>query len=356
MNKYFTYDEIYSQSESWEKNYEKIMNEKFDLGTKIFNKQYDKIILYGCGSSYNLALSASFFTSSLLKQNAFAIPSSELIFNNDIYMNKNEKHLLIGFSRSGETTESIDVVKNIKGNKNIDSMVFTCRENSTFANISEWNFCCVGAEESSVAMTKSFSSMLFAYCLILAKFIGNKEKINGFSKITEYIKKNISNLLDSINKYADHNDFDKFFALGSGFNYGLAVEADLKVKEITQVPSYSYHVTEFNHGPKSLISEGSLCLFLTPNSYLKKIDFMIENLIDLGSKIMVIGKNNISKRINGDITYIFSDETFDDDIIRSFINIPVFQALALFKAIKLGLNPDKPRNLDYTVKIYNEDI
>jgi len=166
-----------------------------------------------------------------------------------------------------------------------------------------------------------------------------------------YLNGKVSSLFSSVEEYLNRNDFNTFFGLGSGFNYGLAVEADLKMKEMTLIPSYSYHLMEVNHGPKSLISDDSLCLILTPNKYLDYLDFMIEDFSNLGSKIIVIGKNIISKRLQDRIHNIFNSENIKNDLVRSFINIPVFQILAFNKTIRIGLNPDKPKNLEYTTKI-----
>jgi len=353
MKEYNTYREISTQADGWEKNYHKIINDKFHMDKEIFQKNYDRILFFGCGSSYNLALSASFYTNSFLKIDTAAIPSSELLFNKDIYINKNRNYLLIGFSRSGETTESINVVKSAKDYKNIDTLVFTCNcSDNTIVNIADYNYCCEDSEEKSVVMTKSFSNMLISYCLMLAKFLGNKKIIDEFLKVIEYTRKNILVIFNEMARYIAQNDFYELYALGSGFNYGLAVEADLKVKEMTQIPAYSYHVMEFNHGPKSLIKEGSLCLFLTPNSYLERLDILIESYLSLGSYIIVVGRERLLKKNRDRIKSILDDENVESELVRSFINIPVFQIISLIKTVRLGLNPYKPRNLDYTTKIY----
>jgi len=135
------------------------------------------------------------------------------------------------------------------------------------------------------------------------------------------------------------------------FNYGLAVEADLKMKEMSQVPSYSYHLHEFNHGPKSLITKESLCLILTWSKNLFKNEEIIKEILNLGSKVLLVGRKDISIIDSKDINYLLSDSNFKFDIIKSFINIPVFQILAYIKTIRENLNPDKPKNLDYTMII-----
>lgn len=349
---YFTYKEIVTQTDSWRKIYRDIVSEKVNLDLNILSDYYNEVIFYGCGSSHNLSMSASFFTKSLLNgKNCLALPSSELLINEDTYIKKNKKYLIIGFSRSGETTESINVVKKLKGRHNITTFTFSCKEGSSIANFSDNHFICRGAVEKSIVMTVSFSSMLYAYCLMLTKFIGNKEMLDEFKYLIDYSSENISKLFNNIEDYIDKNYFSSYFVLGSGFNYGLAVEADLKMKEMTQTPSYSYHLYEFNHGPKSLINNKSLCLILTLGKKLFKGRKIIKEILNLGPKVLVIGSKHINRIDDKNINYIIGDSDFKFDVIESFINIPVFHVVAYLKTINENLDPDKPKNLDYTTII-----
>ena len=345
----FTHVEIASQVDSWEMIYDKIRSGDFKQGNQIFNRDYDEIILFGCGSSYNIAMSAAFYTNYLTRYKAVAVPSSELLFNRKTYLKKDKKYLLVGFSRSGETTESINVIKHLD---NIENLIFTCRQENSMTEISEHSFYCIWAEEKSIVMTKSFSSMLFAYTVMLTEVMGYTELMKEYKSLINYMQLNIPGLFKEIEDFINKKNFDKFFALGSGFNYGLAVEADLKTKEMTQISSYSYHVMEFNHGPKSMIDNGGLVMFMTINSYFKDIVFsMYEDFTDLGSEIVLIGKNNSKENFGGKINRFLENENFNNDLIRAFINIPLFQIMSYYKTLKLGLDPDKPRNLDYTTKM-----
>ncbi len=341
-----------TQVDSWRKVYRDIVGEKVILNLNIFSDNYDEIIFFGCGSSYNLSQSASFFTRSLLNgQSCFALPSSELLINTDIYINKDKKYLIIGFSRSGETTESINVVKLLKDRQNVTSFTFSCKEDNTISKFSDYHFICRESVEKSIVMTISFSTMLISYCLMLVKLLDKKEMLEEFKYLIDYLNENIFRLYTDIENYLSNNSFSSYFVLGSGFNYGLAVEADLKMKEMSQVPSYSYHLHEFNHGPKSLINKKSLCLVLTLNKNRFKNEEIIKEILNLGSKVLLVDRKEISIVDSKDINYVLSDSNFKFDIIKSFINIPVFQILAYIKTIRESLDPDRPKNLDYTVII-----
>ncbi len=351
-NQNYTYREIINQINGWKKAYRDIIDEKASFNLNIFNGNYDEIIFFGCGTSYNLSQSASFYAKSLIKDICcLPLPSSELLVNNDVYISKDKKYLIIGFSRSGETTESIDVVKKLKDKKNIKCLTFSCKEKNTISNFSDNNFICRDVVEKSIVMTASFSTMLFAFCLMLTKFLNNNEMLDEYKYLIDYSNKNINKVFEDIEKYMEKNSFSSYFVLGNGFNYGLAQEADLKMKEMSQTPSYFYHLYEFNHGPKSLVTKDSLCLILTLGKNLFKTEKIINEILNLGSKVLIVGNKNINIYENKNLVYLLSDANFKFDIIGSFINIYVFQILAYLKTIKENLNPDKPRNLDYTVKI-----
>ena len=350
-NQSYTYSEIINQINCWKKAYADILDGKATFELDIFADKYDELIFYGCGTSYNLSQSASFYTRFLNNIHCLPLPSSELLVNTDVYINKHRKYLLVGFSRSGETTESIDVVKKLKDKKNIKFLTFTCKENSTILNYSDNNFICRDVVEKSIVMTASFSTMLFSYCLMLAKFLNNKEMQAEYVNLIDYSDKNINRVYTDLEEYVDKNNFSSYFVLGSGFNYGLAQEADLKMKEMSQTPSYFYHLYEFNHGPKSLVTENSLSLILTLSKNMFKAEQIVDEILNLGSKVLIVGKKNTGICETRNLSYLLSDANFKSDIVESFINIYVFQILAYLKTIKEKLNPDKPKNLDYTVKI-----
>ena len=354
MNDYYTYKEIKSQIDSWGVIFDEITREKPKIGLDFFSKDYDKIVFFGCGTSYNLAMASSFFTNTVSKFESIAVPSSELIFNSETFIDRNKKYLLVGFSRSGETTESIEVINKFKKQNGISNFVFTCRGNSSFAGVSDNFYVCKKAEEKSVAMTKSFSSMLFAYCNLIAKFLNNVNILNQFNSLCNYLNDKISILFEEIEEYIDRNNFNSYFALGSGFNYALAVEADLKMKEMSQTPSYSYHIFEFNHGPKSLLKDDSLCLVLTISKKIDKADIVLNEIVKQNSKLAIIGGGGIDIKLGSNIEFFLTDADFKSDLVKSFINIPVFQILAYSKTIKENLNPDNPCNLDYTTKLFDK--
>jgi glucosamine--fructose-6-phosphate aminotransferase (isomerizing) len=348
---YSTYEEILRQPDTLKGILKEIAGRKvYDL--EVFKKAYDEILLFGCGSSYNLSQSAAFFTRSIQDSvECVAVPSSELLINTASFIKSQKKYLVVGFSRSGDTTESVEVLRKLKDYNNVDLFTFTCREGSSFCKITENNFVCRNAAEESIVMTVSFSSMLFAYFTIFASLTGNNVITSDLKRLIDAMDQNIFSISDFTGDYIKKVDFNSYFVLGSGFNYGLAVEADLKMKEMSQIPSYSYHIYEFSHGPKSLLKEDSLCLILTPGKSLFKLENILQEYLHLGTSMLVIGNKTDSFAAKGKLKFFLETEGIKNELVESFINIPVFQMLAFFKTLKNNLNPDLPKNLSYTVKI-----
>lgn len=345
-----TFNEIMNQTKTLELVYEDILRDTFDLN--FLEEPYDEIIFFGCGTDYNLCQSASFFTRSLLNNCICnVLPPSELLINPGTYIKDDKKYLIIGFSRSGETTESIEVIKRLKRNNNVTLYMFSAVENSTIIDLTKNYFICRDADEKSVAMTKAYTSFLFAYCAILAKFLDRKDILTEFGLLIKYLKSNMNILFDKTSSYLDNIQFDTFFALGTGFDYGIAVEADLKMKEMSRTQAYSYYLHEFNHGPKTMVSDESLILILTLKKNLFRVEKVLDDIICLGPKVLFVSGNDLPGIKNKNVHFLLENLDFKSDLVRSFINIPVFQILAYLQAIRKNLNPDSPKNLNFTTRI-----
>ena len=351
MNKTgYTFNEIMNQTETLEFVYEDILKDTSDFN--FLKGPYDEIIFFGCGTDYNLCQSASFFTKSLLSNcTCSALPPSELLINSGTYLKENKKYLVIGFSRSGETTESIEVVERLKEKINVTLYIFSAVKNSKIIDLTKNHFICRGAVEKSVAMTKAYTSFLFAYCVILSRFLGREDISIEFEHLIKYLKSNMNILFDNLDSYLENIQFNTFFALGSGFDYGIAVEADLKMKEMSRTQAYSYYLHEFNHGPKTMVGSESLIFILTLNKGLFKVEKVLEDIISLDSKVLIVSGDDFTNKKNKNIHFLLEDLDFKFDMVKSFINIPIFQMLAYIQASKKNLNPDKPRNLNFTTRI-----
>ncbi|MBM3705940.1 MAG: SIS domain-containing protein, partial [Actinobacteria bacterium] len=215
---FHTFKEILKQPDSWQIIYSDItaVNDTSSSGKfRVFkNGDFDEIIFFGCGSSYNLSQSASFFARHLAKTScSIAVPSSELLTNPDLYFRGDRKYLAVGFSRSGETSESVEVAKILRAKNNVTLFAFSCRQESSLCKLADACYACPDAVENSIVMTISFSSMLLAFCAIFAKSMGNPQILKDIENLIKYARENLLSVNSLAQDYVGKNNFSSFFAL-----------------------------------------------------------------------------------------------------------------------------------------------
>ena len=179
----FTYEEILSQGQIWEKTIPKII-EALSVNCDWKKREHDEYLFIGCGSTHYLSSAAASMWSIITKKNAHAFPSSEVwLYPKMCITAKNPA--LITISRSGETTETLnamDVFREITTKKNIS---ISCYPESEMVKRSEFSLVTKDAWEKSIAQTRSFSSMFIATQLLAGWFASDKvgllEPINAFS-------------------------------------------------------------------------------------------------------------------------------------------------------------------------------
>jgi glucosamine--fructose-6-phosphate aminotransferase (isomerizing) len=304
---------------------------------------YSDILFAGCGSSYYLSQSAATTFSRYYKRSS-SIPSSEVFIYPDTIFNK-RKNLTCITSRSGETSESIIAAKHTK--KRGSLLVITCNEESTLSKLADLKIISTDGKEKSIVMTKSFTSMLFGLInlAILSSNFGEEYLNNMLDAIDRSLKINTSNI---INEIIDEQ-FTKFIFLGSGPFYGIANEGMLKIKEMAYNWSEAYSSLEFRHGPIAILDEKTLVTILLSNSGKNYEIKLIEDIKKLGGKTFVISKSKKGIENMGNYNYSIDSELGDYLITPAYL--PILQLLAFYTAKNKGINPDKPQNLEYFVKL-----
>ena len=121
------------------------------------------------------------------------------------------------------------------------------------------------------------------------------------------------------------------------------------MKEMSQTQSYSYYVHEFNHGPKTMADERSLIMLLTPVMGFYRMEKVLGDILALDSNVFIVSGSNIKGE--RDAFVLMPDPGFKSELVLSFINIPVFQLLAYINAARKSMDPDRPRNLNFTTRL-----
>ncbi|MCX8188127.1 MAG: SIS domain-containing protein [Nitrososphaeria archaeon] len=307
-------------------------------------KTFKKVFFIGCGSSYYAALYGAW---PLLKNDGiltYSLPSSELLFH---YMkNVDEKSLVVGVSRSGNTAETITVLEKCKRN-GAHTIGFTIEKGSKIFDTTDETIAFEIGEEKSIIMTKSFTSFSLATALFSTilneKLFGIKQRFLEESKSIPSLSENILRDEDKIiplsNRLVAEN-VERFVFLGSGPSYPIALEGALKIKETSYVATEGLHLLEFRHGPMASIGEKQslvIACFLEENHvYLKNF---VTEFMDKHADIILVTD---SKDFGENVIRVPSEYSVESKALLSIIPI---QILAYYYSVGKGKNPDRPRNL-----------
>ncbi len=355
LSGYNTAKEIKSQEKLWRETYFLVLNHKLKILNflqKIFSQGNPNVILTGAGTSAFIGdvLESVFQTHAGV--NCRAIPTTTLVTHPSQYFQKEKSTLLISFARSGNSPESIKAVELANEVcENIFHLVITCDANGELAkNISDKNgYLLVLPEETndkSLAMTSSFTSMLL--CGILISRINELEKLQTqVELLSNYAKNLFKNYLPQLSKIAEM-DFDRAVFLGSGLFEGIARESHLKLQELTNGKVICKHDSflGFRHGPKAVINDKTLVVYLLSNDpYVQKYEEDLALSVHKEKNtlytlaIMERDLNNINS--DSKIFFSDSDQILDEEFLTIVLTLPA-QILGFYKSLNYGLKPDSP--------------
>lgn len=343
-----TEKEILSQPIVWEKVEELLKENKNGILDFICGKREKKWIFIGCGTSYYLALSAAAYCRKITKIDAIGLPASEIFLFPQANIKDEKECFCLPISRSGTTTEVILASKYLK-NRKVPLLGISCA-GKDLAKECQQMIILPEATEKSVVMTRSFTSMLLSI-LIICSWLSSQdndkllEELSSLPEQGEVILNKYKNLARDI---IYNNEFTKFIYLGQGPFYGLACEGALKVKEMSLSMSEAYHSLEFRHGPKSIIDEKTLIIFLMSETAKEYEINLLKDVKKLGAKTLIICEES-SKEIRDNGDYLVELNSKVSDYNRLILYLPVLQLIGYWNSIKKGLNPDNPKNLTQVV-------
>ena len=342
FEKFATYREIKSQTEAWEQ----ALN--VTDGMSLPNAgDYDQVIFTGCGSTYYLARAAAALYQELTGCTARSVPASELLLNPQVVVGRiaNPTHLLVAISRSGKTTETIRAVENFKREKR-GKVVVISNYDEALSRLADVNIVIDKGQEESVAQTRSFASMYVAATAFCVRMAGGDDLVDAMKKLPEVGNWLIGNYESFAKDIGENLTFDRFYFLGSGIRYGLACEANLKLKEMTLTHSEPFHFLEFRHGPMSMVNGNTVVLGMLSDANRVHEVMVLSEMKALGATVASIAESD-------------ADVVFESGIpesLRGVLYLPVLQLMAFYRSAAKGLNPDKPNNLTAVVKLELKEV
>ena len=316
----------------------------------------DNLILLGCGTSYHSGFIAMNYFKDLCDLNCVLLFDGAEFSKRDIP--RNGKTMAIFISQSGETKDLHRCIEIAK-----DNDVFTIGAiNVVDSYISREVICGVylnAGPEIAVASTKAFSSQVIVLSLIAIWIAQSKELY--LSKRIQYISDLYNLCIDitsalSINTRQIHETIlpmfmgqSSCFLLGKGMDEGTAREGALKIKEITYVHAEGYSSSALKHGPFALLNQGFPVILLSPHDqFISKNNNAYQELIARDAAVIVISNKDITnpRKYRDNEIIVPRNVTF-----QPLINIIPIQLISYYLAVKIGINPDTPKNLAKVVTV-----
>lgn len=353
-NAVYTAMEISGQPELWGNILDKIISENNELQNfieKVF-KKVDKIILTGAGTSAYIGYSVEGAFQRKQNITTLSIPTTHLVSHPKDYFSASTPTLLVSFARSGNSPESVAALN--LANKFCDDcyhLIITCNQQGELAKFKHNKNTYVfvlppEADDKSLAMTGSYSGMLLSALLI--NDIGNINTLKStVSILKEYGNKILMDNLELI-KRVSSLPYKRAVFLGSGPQYGTAMESHLKLQELTDgnVICKNDSYLGFRHGPKAVVDENTLMVY-----YFSNKDEVIRYERDLVSAMeegkkpmfqMSISEKSIEGISIDEQIVLSNNNTSIDEEYLSVSNILLGQLIGFYKSLDEGLQPDSP--------------
>lgn len=315
----------------------------------------DRIIIVACGTSWHAGLVAEYLFEDIARIPVEVEYASEFRYRNPIIT---DKDIVIAISQSGETADTLAAIKLAKSK---GAFVFgVCNVvGSSIARETHAGAYTHAGPEIGVASTKAFTTQITVLSLIALKLGKAKGKISNslfhaHLQTLQLIPKKIEELLaidDQVKHIASvYKNATNCLYLGRGFNFPVALEGALKLKEISYIHAEGYPAAEMKHGPIALIDENMpIIVIATSKGHYEKVVSNIQEIKSRSGKIIAIvtqGDTTVKEIADHTIEIPETEEAFTPLLTT----IPL-QLLSYHIAVFLGRNVDQPRNLAKSVTV-----
>ena len=318
-------------------------------------KAAQRIIIVACGTSWHAALVAEYVIEELCRIPVEVEYASEFRYRNPII---NKGDIIIAISQSGETADTLVAIEKAKQQGAIIFGIVNA-VGSSIARLSHGGAYTHAGPEIGVASTKAFTGQLAVLTMMALKIAKEKQTISDdrYTKLLfelDSIPEKVAALLKNADalkiiaeKYKGASDA---LFLGRGYNFPIALEGALKLKEISYIHAEGYPAAEMKHGPIALVTEILPVVFVaTKDTYHEKIISNIQEIKARKGKVIAI----ISE--GDDVIPGLADDVFfvppADEIMAPILSCIPLQLLSYYVGIAKGVDVDKPRNLAKSVTV-----
>jgi glucosamine--fructose-6-phosphate aminotransferase (isomerizing) len=324
-----------------------------DVMDKILNAK--RFIITACGTSWHAGLVGKYMIEQFARVPVVVEYASEFRYRDPVIYPDDVAWFI---SQSGETADTLAALRLVKS-KGATALGIVNVVGSTIARESDAGVYIHAGPEIGVASTKAFTSQLVVLALItllIGRRNGNISPEQGREIAQELVKlpekvREILKLNDFIEEIAQRlKEHRNFLYLGRGYNYPVALEGALKLKEISYIHAEGYPAAEMKHGPIALIDENMPVVFIAPkDSIYEKVLSNIEEVKARRGKVISIITERDDKILRVSDFVIQIPQTIE--MLMPILTVIPLQLLAYHIAVKRGCDVDQPRNLAKSVTV-----
>jgi glucosamine--fructose-6-phosphate aminotransferase (isomerizing) len=358
---HFMMKEICEEPDAFRKTFDQYVAKDFTLKTNCFPwdearaKALPRITIVSCGTAYHAGMLGKKFIEHMAKLRVDVDIASEYRYGDNL-IDKGEAFMVI--SQSGETADTIAALRKAK-ELGCDTMAVCNVTGSTISREAGHVLYTYAGPEIAVAATKSYLTQIIVLYLAALDLALKRGEMTS-DQVTARLKE-MSTIPASMQKVLDNKEQIQFFAsrsfavkhvffIGRGMDYALAMEAALKLKEISYIHSEAYAAGELKHGTIALIEEGSLVVALATQPDLQaKVASNMEEVRVRGAHVLAV-TNGYWDGAKGHSHEQWQIDAMDDTLAPLCAIVPM-QLLAYYLAVQKGCPVDQPRNLAKSVTV-----
>lgn len=323
--------------------------------TKEDVQKFKKIFMVACGTAYHAGLVGKTVFENLLRVPVEVDIASEFRYRNPMV---DDETLVIVISQSGETADTLAALREAKA-RGAKTLAITNVVGSSIARDADYVIYIWAGPEISVASTKAYTTMLMAEYLLgvyLAQVKGSVTEEREAEIVKALLQ--VPNKVDAIVKQEEAfktvaeslKESHSVFFIGRGFDYAIALEGALKLKEISYIHAEAYAAGELKHGTLALITEETpvIAIAVQEHTYEKTLSNIKEvkardaHVIALAKE----GDTEIAKYVDA-----VMQQPEIDDFVAPILTVVPLQLIAYYGAVTRGCNVDQPRNLAKSVTV-----
>ena len=306
-------------------------------------------IFVGCGTSYYLAQAAA-STFNYLKLPARAVVASDLLMYPALTLHAGRNYIPVVISRSGRTSEAVRVAQMLEKDHNLGTIAITCAGGQPLETSCSVTLKLLDADEQSMVMTRSFTSMLLGLQYLAASVSGADAFRRALIDLPQEVEPLLKDVPQRLRLFVESCSFSDFVFLAQGPLFGIASECMLKVTESSCSYAQVFHSLEFRHGPKSVAGPETLITFLmSETSYEAELE-LLEETKALGASTIVIA-NRVDNRAQRASDFVIELGLSAPEYARPAAFAIWGQLYGVYYGLKKGLNPDSPKNLTRVVEL-----